>query len=373
MKVPAENVIKQLKKHWISAWLVCSLAALGAFVVYASYTGVHSIKRVVSTRPSANVMFSSNSLRTTATSQRLSSTVYTITVCNFAQDNIFDVNPDTITYTINAYLAIKVGENNYVNLAEYNGEDKAEYIAKLKMNTENQRVYSIQMISDDQNVDNLGGAIDLVTANNYSATIYANCTLLGGKSSIDQFRIVLDDDELEDTEPDFYIYVEAVPSAPASLTTTVLYNRLCAAKSTADAASWGGSLVEEENCESTDYDFYNYILTGSGTGTVDVMWDPTKFELNDFFFNDLSGNEFVLYDNNGNVTTDTSTGAKTKTFTDGNHTNWEMATIKVDSTKINRYQIQLYKVNGELSYTGDENKASNFIDCNYTKAVNAGA
>lgn len=362
MKATLENLMKQFKKHWALVWLICALSAAGAFVVYASYTGVHSVKRVVSTRASSSILFSSNSLKSSATSQRLSSNIYTITVCNFAQDNIAEINPDPITYTINAYLAVKVGEN-YVKLSDYLADENVSAADKAAYTTDlSGRTYSIEMITDDGEKTDFDTAVNLVTSSNYSASITKYCALRGGVSSTDSFKIVLDDEELEGTEPEFYIYVEADPSSPATLST--IYNRLCAAKSTADAASWTGTLVESE-CSTVDYDFYNYVLTGSGVGTVDVLWNPDMFEINDFFFSSMSGNEFVLYDSNGEVTENTSTGSKTKDVTgDAEHNNWKMATLKVDSTEINRYQIQLYKVDGATAYTGD-NCAANFITCVY--------
>lgn len=362
MRAIIENFKKRLKKHWALLWLICALSAVGAFVVFASYTGVNSVKRVVSTRASSSILFSSNSLKSSATSQRLSSNIYTITVCNFAQDNIAEINPDPITYTVNAYLAVKVGEN-YVKLSDYLADtnvsvaDKAVYTTDLSG-----RTYSIEMITDDGGETDFDTVVNLVTSSNYSASITKYCTLRGGISSTDSFKIVLDEKELEGTEPEFYIYVEADPSSPATLST--IYNRLCAAQSTADAASWTGTLVESD-CFTVDYDFYNYVLTGSGVGTVDVLWNPDMFEINNFFFSNMSGNEFVLYDSNGDVTENTSTGSEIKDVTgDAEHNNWKMATLKVDSTEINRYQIQLYKVDGEIAYTG-ENSAANFITCVY--------
>ncbi|MCR5110173.1 MAG: hypothetical protein K6B38_04625 [Ruminococcus sp.] len=367
MKSSYEKLINQIKKHWIMFWMVCSLIGVGTFIGFASYTGVNSAKRVASTRPAAKELFSSNVLKSQATSQRISSKEYTITVCNYDQKDSTAVNQNPITYEMIAYLVIKKGENNYIKVSDYlndeavSSADKEYYQGKLDGKT-----YSIQMVGDDADSSYTGTPINLVSESGYSTTITDNCTLAGVNKSTDQFKIRFDDQEHTVTEPIFYIYVEAHPISLAALTT--IFNRLGTAQSTADAASWQGKLIETD-CQSVDYDFYNYVLTGNGVGTVDIMWDPTKFEPNDFFFNELSGNEFVLYDSNGDETE--GPGNITKTFTNADHTNWKMATLKVDSTDTNRYQIQLYKINEELSYTGDTNKASNFIDCKYHKSASA--
>ena len=367
MRSSCKKLVKHIKKHWIMFWMVCSLIGVGTFIGFASYTGVSSVKRVASTRPSTKVLFSSNVLKSQATSQRLSTQEYTITVCNYDQKDSTDVNQNPITYEMTAYLVIKKGETNYIKVSDYMNDesvsaaDKAYYQSKLDGKT-----YSIQMVGDDTDSSYTGTLVNLVSEAGYSTTITDRCTLAGAAKSTDQFKIRFDDQERTVTEPIFYIYVEAHPTSPSALST--IFNRLGTAQSTADAASWQGKLIETD-CQSVDYDFYNYVLTGSGVGTVDIMWDPNKFEPNDFFFSELSGNEFVLYDSNGNETE--NSGSIIKTFSNEKHINWKMATLKVDSTDTNRYQIQLYKINEEMSYTGDANKASDFIDCEYHKSVSA--
>jgi hypothetical protein len=128
-------------------------------------------------------------------------------------------------------------------------------------------------------------------------------------------------------------------------------------------ASWDGNLVEQ-NTATKDYDFYNYVITGSGSGKLDIMWDPNYFYVSKFFFNSaLSGTRF--YNN--------ATEPETIHDSTSDYNGWEKVTIEVNSTDISdgqggtiqgrsRYELQLFKVKSNTPYTGN-NDASNFIVC----------
>ena len=47
----------------------------------------------------------------------------------------------------------------------------------------------------------------------------------------------------------------------------------------------------------------------------------------------------------------------------GDYTGWKKVTISVNSIVKNRYELQLYKTASEATYTGQQNRADNFIKC----------
>ena len=184
----------------------------------------------------------------------------------------------------------------------------------------------------------------------------------GTLSSTDKFLITLDQAEvvLNKKEPDFAIEVVAESGNLFGTIRRTLY----ASSAVAEPVTWTGSLLES-NCASVNYDFYNYIMSGSGIGTIDVMWDPTKLEINPFFFSETSGSTFVERD--GAIIYPCST-----------HSGWNQCTLSVDSTVKNRYELQLYKCVPGISYTDDTNAepqvlnaASRFIDCKFHEGVSA--
>ncbi|MDD6489609.1 MAG: hypothetical protein PUG48_07340 [Clostridia bacterium] len=351
------KLLKIIKKYWTRVWLVCVVLLLGgAFVTYAAYTEVSSVKRVVSTTSAPGALFSSNCMRTDISSRRLTSAEYTITVCNFDQEKPTTYNPSTISYTLKAEIQVKF-KDQYMTMADLktalnNDEEYSNYVAKAAN-------YCIYKTEDDVNGEVSPLSINRFTSDKNFTVTFDIDTLESQKSSIDKYKVEIDKSDLENTNPEFFIHVWAEPNSPSNL--NQIDTRLYGAKNVADTASWTGTFVETD-CETVDYDFYNYVITGSGTGMIDILWKPDKFEINKFFFNtSLSGNLFE-----GNVSTVSADDTKYSTYS-----GWKKVTLKVDSTVKNRYELQLYKTLFGKSYTGD-NAATKFIVCYFNKSETQG-
>lgn len=339
-----KELLHKIAKYWTLMWLILSITAVLTLAVLGAYTGVNSVKHVLSTQAPSGVLFSSNSLKATtdngtvSSTQRLSSLIYDITVCNYEQIKAAEPNPEDIIYNLTASLQVRI-DDKYTDLSSLDEAEKANYVTLLQ-----DRHYKLKMQQDDGSGDTAGTEYDLVTENNYQCT-FAGLRLTGNVLSTDVFRITFDTSELEDTEPDFYIFIKAAPVSPSGI--EPVKNLYCAAQSASEASAWSGSLLESDS-KTVDYDFYNYIISGSGKGTIEVMWDSTMFEVNPFFLEMVNRNA------------DTIPGGK--------YDGWSKITLDVDSTKENRYDIQLYKNSSVItSYTGDYN-ASQYIDCIFTNS-----
>ena len=361
------KILKTLRKHWTRVWLIAILLmSSGVYVTYAIYTEVSSVKRVVSTQASPVEMFSSNCMRPDISSRRLSSPEYSITVCNFDQDKPTIYNPATISYTLHAEL--QVGEN-YTNLATYlasldqsNTDQKAlydKYLGKAAL-------YFIYKTEDDATGAVARSASGFTSDNGFTVELTSD-TLAPQKSSVDKYKVEIDSGAVSDQNTDIFVHVWAVPTPPTTLRT--IETRLYGAASATDTATWTGTFIETD-CATVDYDFYNYVITGSGAGTVDILWDSSKFNINEFFFNaSLSGNTFV----GGNSPTeiaesDTKYGSEKY---DGKYVGWSKITLSVGAANSkNRYELQLYKTPTDsltgVAYTGD-NAATKYIACFFNK------
>ncbi len=336
-----KTILRKLAKYWTTIWLILAISVAVGLAVLGAYTGVNSVKHVLSTQAPVGVLFSSNSLKTSTISntQRLSSWQYDITVCNYEQIKAAHPNPEEIIYNLTASLQVRDG-NTYKDLSELDDETKKQQYTALLEN----RSYKIKMQQDDGSGDS-NNEYNLVEEPDYKHT-FTGYKLTGNKLSTDVFRIEFDPIELKDTEPDFYIFVQAEPISPSDIES--VQNIYCAAQSTSEASAWRGSLLETD-CSTTDYDFYNYIISGSGKGKIEVMWDNSMFEINPFFL-EMEG----------------ITGVES--ITEVTHNDWSKITLEVDSTKENRYDIQLYKISETISsYTG-EYDASKYIDCIFIKS-----
>ena len=103
-----KKILKFIKKNWISVWLVTVIAiSAGIAITYAAYTEVSVVKRVVSTKESEGELFSSNCMRQDLSSRMLSTSQYTVTVCNYDQDKLLTFSPAQITYDFYAELQVK--------------------------------------------------------------------------------------------------------------------------------------------------------------------------------------------------------------------------------------------------------------------------
>ena len=114
-----KKILKFIKKNWISVWLVTVIAiSAGIAITYAAYTEVSVVKRVVSTKESEGELFSSNCMRQDLSSRMLSTSQYTVTVCNYDQDKLLTFSPAQITYDFYAELQVKYGDE-YLNMAQF--------------------------------------------------------------------------------------------------------------------------------------------------------------------------------------------------------------------------------------------------------------
>lgn len=339
--------------HWTTVWLFSVLALTSiVFVTLAAYTEVSSVKRVVSTTSAPAELFSSNCMRPEISGRRLTSTEYTITVCNFDQERPMSFNPSEIKYIFYAQLQVKQGDD-YINLSDLSPDVSKDYADKVAK-------YFVSKTEDDKM-----GVISSPKKKGFNSEAEYKVTfdediLEPGKSSIDKYKVEIDEEDLKSSDTEFFVHVWATPTSPSTLKT--IESRLYATKTVADTASWTGSFLETD-CNTVDYDFYNYIISGNGAGTVDILWDPKKFEINNFFFTtNLSGVKFV----GSNIPVEIASGDSKY----GDYAGWNKVTIEVNSLTKNRYELQLYKTPSDSqrgeSYTG-ENVATKYIRCFFKK------
>ncbi len=358
-----KKFFKKLKKYWITVWLVVAVAAVSVFVVYASYTGIYSVKRVVSTKASAGVLFSSNSMqsysgdaipsRHITTSQESGAYTYNLTVCDFAQ-----VDPTTrytsndgIPYTLTAQLYVKMGGTTYYPVSD------TTHVSEEVRNDAKDRNFSIRYSSDGgDDVTSSNESISLVDDINddgkrFDVVTYANTRIrpkVEGReipNGTNKYAITFDGYELTDNQTyDYYVKVVAEPTnGDAALEKIACY--LYLTKTVTANAAWSGRL--QETGDTSGYDAYNFVVEGTGLGTVKVRWNSNFIDVNEIF---IAQNDLQVFDET----------------TNGQENGWKYFELKVgkevSGTVISRYEIQLYKNNTD----GDYSNVSTYISCTYT-------
>lgn len=347
-----KKLFKIIKKHWITVWLIIAVVAVitaSMYFTFAAYTGIFSVKRVVSTTASAGILFSSNSMQKYAsvdtissrhitTSQASGNYTYNLTVCDFAQADPLTryMSENGITYDMTAQLYVKI--NGYY----YPVNDTANVSAAIKADAAN-RAFSIKYISDGgEDVSAENSVISLGNGQMYtysSQVIRPQVTGSAIPNGTNKYAVVFDEYELGDNQTiDYYVKVTATPTNGAALDPIACY--LYLTKSVTADAAWSGRLQETGN--TSDYDAYNYILEGSGTGSVTVRWNSNYIDVSEIF----------IAQNNITVFTEEA---------DGNGDIWKHFDLNVDNTT-NRFEIQLYKNNEG----GDYSSVLTYINCSYT-------
>ena len=334
-----EKIWRIIKKNWIRVWLIVITILCCMAVVFAAYTEVSSVKRVVSTTASPGAPFSSNCMHTTISSRRLTATEFPVSVCNFDQDFPKDYCTTEIIYNMTAELKVKIDSDYYTiaeleNLKNNDTITDETYQAYLKKAVK----YGICKLEDDKD-GIVSEPWQMFSSDNSYKITYSSDNLRPNRSSTDIFSIKIDEEDLRTDDTLFFVFVEA---KPLSGVLSTLSARLYGTLTKEVEASWSGSILEQ-NCDTIDYDFYNYVITGSGIGKLDIYWDPTKVSVNKYF---LEQNNLTAVD------------------ADSNHAGWKKITINVDSTKKNRYEFQLFKAEKDSSFLSP----SAYITCVFTKS-----
>ncbi|MCR5796684.1 MAG: hypothetical protein K6G63_02055 [Eubacterium sp.] len=339
-----KKIMQFLKRQWITVWLVISAITLTLTIVYAAYLGNTEVKRVVSTASISNVFFSSNMLdsssnglikniKTAETTQN-----YECLVSIFNYDEMMPTNfaKDDIPYRLTATL--------YKYDTDSGTFQKVTNVVKSEDDSRNE-VFSIQKVKD--NNTNVSESEYNLNTGEFMVE-YPSEVLQGGASHANTYKLIIDKEEVAKDVPIFYIRLEAEPSAQ-NIDGVVARQSgyISASKGTVYNSGWSGELSERTE---RSYDGYNMIISGSGTGTIDLSWNNERFEINKFFL------EQYAYDSSTGTGID-SEGVKVNGTT-------SKITLHVDSIVSNRYEVQFYKKtkgNYNLETVKSSIKCNNYV------------
>lgn len=328
MKGHIKKIFNTIIKYPITIWMITSVALLSAmYITYAAYNGTADVKRVVSTQATSRTVFSSNYMEIFSSSnlavKNLRTTnegnfICSVTVCNYDQLDPTTPARGVINYSLKAELVrFDAINNEYVPVTE------------VQMNGNTPKLFYVQK-TVDENIpvsSDTNPTHDInTTVGNFSYT-YTSESLTGGTSYKDSYDICFDAAEVAQDVPTLFIKVTATPT-PESVQLNRGISTLSSVISISQGRSvetgWHGSLQETG---SEDYDGYNLIIEGSGAGTIDILWDNTKFAMNPAFVT-LYGGE------NGILTAESNVDDRE---------GWKKRTLTVNSMEDNRYVVQFYK------------------------------
>lgn len=348
MKGRITDIYKKIIKYPITVWMIMSLLVLSSvYIVFAAYNGTAIVKRVVSTQAATTTVFSSNYMEIYSTNIAVKNLrtvnegdfICPVTVCNYDQLDPTSPAHGTIDYSFSAELVrYDSGTDSYVSVAGVQTKDNDE-----------PKTFYVQKIMDDNLSINTDPTHDLNSSSGGFSYTYESQSLAGENSYRDTYNICFDATEVALDVPNLFIRVTATPteeSVQLNGGISVLSSVISIAQGRTVETGWHGNLQETS---TTDYDGYNLVIEGSGSGTIDIVWDDSKFTMNPVFVEKYGGTDGILGDEVGLGDT-------------------KKRTLTVNSaTGDNRYVIQFYKKHSGISYTGAE-FPSKYIKCeNYVQ------
>lgn len=347
-----KQIIKFFKTYWIVVWLIFAALTLASITTYAAYIRSQNVKRVISTMGGAGKRFSSNRLDELDSddSARLfrlmpiPETVTeagidrTLTICNYPQGFEASYYETTIFYDFTVELVdnqsnAPIFENEEMALSQY-------YIA----NSSGTKYYF------EKDPDTLRYYVKL-----------SDKELKGKKSSTDTYTI-----HFPDVDTGIYMSFFAKPKVedvssmitPADLKSLGAIISAVSVEQSEDT-NWTGSLIEPRATGKTvsDYDAFNYVISGSGAGTITLKWKSNMLDL----ISHYKENEGIT----ASVVGPDSDGYNSITYT-----------VTANQTK-NRYSFQMFKsknsnwssIDSFSSIANDDNTNNPLIIFNFTAAT----
>ena len=330
-----KGIIEFFKKQWLLVWIVSVALALCSIIAYAEYPGTNNfVKRVVLFDEANDVMFSSN-LLTLIENDKISYQPYYVKQLT---DNDVATTYDVDVYVWNYDID---GSGDY-----YKKQIKYDLDISV-VDSQGNTVSSMETGKYIQVVKN-DSSTALVTFNSSSASFTYSSdqveTLTTNARSQNKYTIKFSKSWNLKTDANKRVLIKATPTSEFPDLKPIA--AAIGLKEERGSASTGWKYyINEQRLSSTNlpsaYDAYNLVLTGTGSETIEIEWNPTKVALNKDFFENNGAFPFV-------------SGEVVYTQGGGTTTGWDKLVINADSYSSakeyrNRYDIQLYKVNGEIS------------------------
>lgn len=308
--------------------LVLSLSFAVSGVAIAAYTNSKNTQRTIATYDSTGEKFSSNYLKrgvteiATIITELNTDPKTTITICNFEQGKISKPNTSAITYNIEFRFVKKVA-GEYVNATT---AEVGDYTASIRASS--------------------GEELELDSSDNESLSANINgLTFAAGVAKTHSFYVTLSRNFATAVpKPNLYLSVVATPTSGTGV--SVLKGVFNAdIRSQEESANWHGEFSEyDAEGSPSDYDAFNYLITGSGNGTFTVTWDGEYVKISDY-----SMIELLKIDGATKV---------------GNS-----ISFSVDSSEIDRYNVQFYRAEDGFSDETTWDDVVEFVSYTFVESV----
>ena len=264
--------LSKLNKGVLVTLVFAVLISFFAVFVYGRYTNSQRAQRTIAPYDYGGARFSSNYLSNIRNGENVryldvnnSSERATaiVTVCNYQQGKQTQTNVNDITYDVTVRLVRYDAESNP---PQYVPVDAA-YISANSLTA-----YSVDVKKGNGNVITLGDTV--------VETSFENCFLAAGDASSDTFRVWFSSNfNATENPPNLYVEMIAEPDDGSLPVLRCIFKTILRAEGASN--SWVGSFTDSTSYAPDVYDGFNYVISGTGSGTFTLKWDDTKVKLSD--------------------------------------------------------------------------------------------
>lgn len=313
-----------IKKHIVTIWIVVAALALSFIVVMAVYpTKQNKAKKVIALQSDNEMQFSSNYLD----EDELYRTIIindgdpiNVDIRNYSKSNATRFYSSSINYRLDAVLTDASGRTlDDTDVVELLGNDEVT-IYKVVTTTEN----DITTTND----------VKLFTLTKTKKSDYNDSQKLEGNATtkaVQTYKIYF-----PSASSKVCVKLVATPDGNVHKDLREISAIFAVSdKSNIQGEGWTGEFNDPESKGPSDYDAFNYTITGHGDSkTATIQWNSNVVSLNKgYFLSDF---------NNTDLSTATDIPGKT---------GWKKITIPLDSDHNNgRYSFQVFKASGFNSF-----------------------
>lgn len=294
------------------------------FITHAAFTNSLRAQRAIAAYESSRDRFTSNYLmkieeaseaETTkiifVTSSEATPTAI-ISVCNYPQGNRARFLDDDISYTLTVeYVKLDSVTNKHVAVTD------SSYITGISATDDDD--YDVKILPKNSETELIS-----ISASSPSASTSAVQTITGGVADSDLYLLKFGKDFVKE-DANLCAKVTATPTNPAYNTLTCIF--MPDLRAAGAQTRWTGDLMDKKSDGQgsllpKDYDGFNYRISGTGSGTVTLIWDTSYLDLSavqKIEIGNIPGAQITV---NGNTAS---------------------AVFPVDSTVLDVYDFQFYK------------------------------
>lgn len=324
-----KELLKTLKKHWITIWIIVAALALCGVITHAKFADDQNVaKRIIAADTGVKTYFTSNYLTGYSYKNYKSVTLdassvepFEVSIYNYDKNNPTSFYSVPITFTLTA----KLYKNNGAN--EYN--DSSDSVAlNTILGTDEIEIYRI-----DDNGDPVSDSSITLNKNTVSDSITQDLTPEQGKKSAkNTYKVVL---PLSVVDKDIYVKLEADPTVQHPDLSSIDAFFYAKSKNIDLSEGWTGNFNDNTAYTPSAYDAFNFTLTGNGTKEKILSWDTNLLEPNRVQIQELFGINL----------TDPTVLANTSIYNYNSTTGVASLKITVSSASSGgRYDIQFYVV-----------------------------